>query len=219
MKSRNIKLIALMATLASGSAFASTQTFTHNTATATGAFTDNFFLSGFNTSLGTLTSVNILLTSSVTGQVNIFNNTSVTQAFTNASASVPVSVAGPDGTTTSQTATAFQASGTVNPGTNSFPGLTGTQSSNVSVVASNFYLYQSVSPLNLAFALTVGNGTFSGSSVAGVFFSGNESAGGTTAITYTYEAVSAVPVPAAIWMFGGGLLSMLSLVRRKAVAA
>jgi len=34
-----------------------------------------------------------------------------------------------------------------------------------------------------------------------------------------YTAPSAVPVPAAVWMFGAGLMSMLGLTRRKSVAA
>lgn len=37
--------------------------------------------------------------------------------------------------------------------------------------------------------------------------------------TLAYTAPSAVPVPAAVWMFGAGLMSMLGLTRRKSVAA
>jgi len=37
--------------------------------------------------------------------------------------------------------------------------------------------------------------------------------------TLSYTAAAPVPVPAAIWMFGAGLLSMLGFNRRKAVAA
>lgn len=38
-------------------------------------------------------------------------------------------------------------------------------------------------------------------------------------LSFTASPVAAVPVPAAIWMFGAGLLSMLGLNRRKAVTA
>lgn len=36
-------------------------------------------------------------------------------------------------------------------------------------------------------------------------------------ITYTYDDISAVPVPAAIWLFGSGLVGLVGVARRKKV--
>jgi hypothetical protein len=210
------KVFALAAMLAAGSANALTISYSHNTPLSSVPFSDTFNLQLFDTNLGTLTGVTIDLVSNVTGQVDIFNNTGSAQSFTNASAIVPVTVTGPSSTSTTVNATATQASGTAAVGTSSYAGLTGTQSNSVNVLAANFSAYQGVGTTFGSFTTFTTGGSFSGSSVPGVFFSGSAVADGAVTVTYNYE--TAAPVPEAdtyaFMALGMGLVGLLARRRK-----
>ena len=71
------------------------------------SFTDPFTLKGFNTALGTLTSVVMGYASTITTSISVHNsNKTSAQSFTSATASVPVTITGPDGSKDTATATA-----------------------------------------------------------------------------------------------------------------
>ena len=200
-------------------AFAGVQSFSHTTATGTAPFTDNFSLPAFNTALGTLTSIELNLSTSSTAEVDIFNNTGTSQAFTNATSAVPVAVGGPAGVSTSQSLVAGPLAGTAPTGFNAYKGITGTASTSAFVPAANFAAYEAPpSNSNLAFVFNGQNGAYSGTAAPGVLFGGNASVGGTTQIIYTYTVATpptpSVPEPAAFTILGLGIAG-LSMVRRR----
>lgn len=208
--------IAIAALLAAGSANALTISYSHNTPLSSVPFSDTFNLQLFDTTLGSLTGITIDLVSNVTGQVDIFNGTGSAQSFTNASAIAPVTVTGPAATSTTVNATATVASGTAVVGNSSYAGLTGTQSNSVNILAANFSAYEGVGTTFGSFTTSSTGGSFSGSSVSGVYFSGSATADGTVTVTYNY--MTAAPVPEAdtyaFMALGLGLVGMLARRRQ-----
>jgi hypothetical protein len=70
----------------------------------------------FDSNLGTLLSVDLVLTATVNGEVDIYNLTTQTQAFTNSFVSTLVSVTGPDGSSVTEMPFAYVTSGNANAG-------------------------------------------------------------------------------------------------------
>jgi len=207
-----LKTMALIGALLGASALsaqAATQTFTYNIAQTQTPFTDTFTLPAFDPALGTLTGVEVTAAWSGVANVSIINTTGVTQTFTNATVSNPVSVSitlsGLTWTGT-DTLTAAVASGNLTSFANNFPGLPLTSST----------LGNPIPPLSLAdfegaaltipFVVTGDNGSYSGTSVSGVYFGGSATVGGDVDIEYTYS--NTVPEPATWAMMGLGFAGL-----------
>jgi len=230
MTKRSMFLIAAFGLLASlggvGSAHAGMATITQSFTIPTGTVPFNQTVSAnqFNyyvpVGKGTLDSVEVILTATITGNVSIVNITAMPQAFTNATASVPVTIAGPD-VSLSETATTTPQSGTVPPyaGTPyTLPGSTTTDTT--SGFAANLTPYLGTGTNDLNFTFSGGTGTYGGSSVFGVFFGGTATAGATIQVLYNYTPV--VPEPSSMALLGIGMAGFLSfrrlLQKRKTVA-
>lgn len=177
-----------------------TQTFTQ--ASTAVPYTYNFSANQFNTSDGTLNSVVITIGSNVVGEVDVFNSSGSAESFTNATASVPVTLTGPAGLDVSTTATTPAISGTANPGPNAFPGQMTTVSESTTL-SSGFSDYIGTGTISQQFSFNAGSGTFAGSGSNTVFFSGSASADATITIVYNFTAL-AVPEPSSIVLLGMG---------------
>jgi hypothetical protein len=206
---------------AAGSARADfiTQTFTH--AAQTVPYTFNFAANQFNPALGTLQSITVTETSNVTGFVNVVNINTVDEAFSKATASVPVSLNGPAGLSIGVTATTPAQSGTVAANTISpplaLPGQTIAVSASTTLTSTGALApYIGTGVNNLSFTFGAGTGTYAGSAPFGVFFGGSASADATITVTYTFAAV---PEPSSVALMGiGGVLGLVAVrkARRKA---
>jgi hypothetical protein len=206
-----------IASVCLASAATLTETFTHVTPTSTTPFTDSFTLAGFNTALGTLDSIQISISTTATAEVDVFNITGGPLPFTNATASVPVTVKGPDATTTSVTLVAGPIAGIANPGANMFPGIPGSGSSSIFVPVADFATYENPGGTPVSFMVSSVGGTYSGSGAAGqLFFGGLAVAGGTTTVVYTYDTVvtTTTPEPTTMALFGSAFVG-LGLIRRR----
>jgi len=202
--------VALACAAASVQGATITQTQSYGPSTVPFSTTKLFNL--FDSNLGTLTSVEVILNTTATAEVDIFNITGIPQAFTGATATVPVTATGPGGASASTAPTAGPFSGTANPGLNSFPGLT------ASAMGTSF---PSVAPyeapsggINLVTLTVAGvNGNYSGSAAPGVFFGGSATASGTVQLIYTYT--STVPDGGVTLALLGSALTGLAFARRK----
>ncbi|MDQ1470363.1 MAG: hypothetical protein QOJ99_1843, partial [Bryobacterales bacterium] len=87
---KSIAFMAIAMFAGSGSLFASLQTWTHVTPQHASQFIDNFVLPAFDTTLGTLTSIQITLTANSTANVKVFNFNAAARTFSDASASFPL---------------------------------------------------------------------------------------------------------------------------------
>ena len=199
-----------------------TQTFTHSSQTV--PYTYNFAADQFDPTLGALTSVVITETSNVTGEVDVLNITNSAQAFTGASASVPVTLSGPAGLSVAVTASTPGQDGTIAANTIStpltLPGETISVSASATITALGaLAAYIGTGTNSLSFSFDAGAGTYSGSAAQGVFF-GAASADADITITYNYTpATHPVPEPTGYALLGlGGVVGLFSrqALRRKA---
>ncbi|HMD61944.1 MAG TPA: choice-of-anchor E domain-containing protein, partial [Opitutaceae bacterium] len=173
----------------------------------------------FDSTLGTLTSVNLTLTSTADGTVSVINFTASPQSFTNAFASMTVNVTGPDGTATTVTPVSTQATGIANP-----PAFTITNFNPVgatavsSVSAGNLGMYEAIGGGTLDFIInSSATGSYGGTGTPGaVGFGGSAAAYGDLQITYDYTVV---PEPATYTVLVGAAALGLVLLRRRMLAA
>jgi hypothetical protein len=162
----------------------------------------------FNPSLGTLTGVTLSVDATITADIQVVNINTSPMAFTNATASVPVTATGPGGATATVTAMAVVPSGTAAPGLNDFPGVAGSTSGVNPVSPADFSLYIGTGTFTGTLSVVAPTGTFSGSGPPGLFFGGTATAGGSIDVTYTFTP--AVPEPSSMALLGIGMVSLLS---------
>ena len=225
--------LSLCAVACSGAAHAAVVSHSHVTPRGAVPFVDVFTLPNFDPSLGTLTGVTVSATTEALAQVDVFNATDRARAFSNARASIPLTVTAPAGVTLHLVATAGPIGGTAKPGYNAFPGNSASGSGAIDLPVSAFAAFIGLAPGSFSmtpgdYTADFGDATFSGTAVPGVFFGGNAFAGGSTTITYTYTDAPLppptpnpagmgmpVPEPMSLTLLGAGLLGTAALRRTR----
>jgi hypothetical protein len=217
-------LLAAALTAAPGYALAATHTVTETYTIATTAtpFTIDFTLPGFDTSLGALTGVEMMLSTTTAALVNVFNFNLASETFSNATVSVPVTVTGPGSTHVTATDVAGPAAGSVAAGGFYFvpalgsytlvagettvTGLTGSANDSAAVASSDFWRYEGAT-IDLSYSAAALDGSYAGTAPTLVAFSGSAQTGGTFQLVYTYDLQ---PVPEApTWaMIGLGFAAL-----------
>jgi len=182
-------------------------------------FTDNFSLPKFDVSDGTLTAVSITLAATTSGEVDVFNNTSITQNYTNASAYIPLSVTGPGNTTLSLLLTSSGVNGTVAPFSLASTAISPVTGSDTVALTNDLSIWEGSTgqtiPLSLSFA---GDGTYGGTGPLQVYFGGDAVGSATATITYTFTNPGMVaPEPDTILLvaIALGFLALGRPARRK----
>jgi hypothetical protein len=180
------------------------------------SFNQNITFNKFDTSLGVLNSVTLSLNTSVTAEIDVFNLSGKAQTFSNATASVPVKITGPDGTNFTVTSVAGPISGSVS----SLVGITpfignATATGNTTVAPANFGNYSGWGGGNLTVTFAGLGGTYSGKAPSYVFFGGSANAGGTLTLTYNYTKIQPIPEPGAATFLAAGVLGSVGMVIRR----
>jgi hypothetical protein len=199
---KKIPILAVIAATAGSLLFASqaranTESFTVDYGTEVSPLTSPdsvlYLLPKFDTALGTLTNVSLVLSSNdeVAGQ--IFNITGSNIPYTDAFATIPVTVSAVilDGLTATATGYATYGAGVALPGLNSLPSVTVT-ASDTAGLSSGFAPYEGVGGQTYDLTVTSTFGTYGGQadgSTPLLFFVGSAASYGDVEVTYTYTAV------------------------------
>jgi len=178
-------------------------------------FSNNFTFNLFDSTLGVLGQVTVSLSTSITAEVDVFNSLAVNQSFTNATASIPVTLTAPDAVVLTATGVAGPVSGTAIPGFNAFPGLTANASSSQNLPMADWGFYEGIGPMTGNLTASAASGTYSGNANPGVFFGGSAVAGGTITIVYLYQPAGTIPEPGATTFLAAGVLGSLGMVIRR----
>jgi hypothetical protein len=203
----------------SGAAFAQTASETFSSSSYFGCALDNadFYVPTFNPALGTLENVDVTLTFKMNPTITVYNTTTSSIKFTDATISVPIEVSGLGLTTFDTTLTASH-SGTASAGLNSR--LLGPFSSTdtEAVSASNFADWedQPASTDKVNFTFTKGDPAYSGTAQGyGLLFGGTDAQYGKISVQYTYLSVLAAPEPSGkVLSLIVGLSMMLIMIGR-----
>lgn len=162
-------------------------------------FPNSVGLPKFNPAQGTLTEIILTLTSTFIAGSEIYNSTSSSQTFQNATADdMTVKISGPYGLNTSGTFSTGTSSGVVGP--SSFTHVASVSGSfldsSVNVPASAFGQFTGSGFASVTLSAPTPTGTYSGSAAPGVFFGGFADSFGSLKVEYIY---SAVPEPGTYW--------------------
>lgn len=181
-------------------------------------FSIDFAVPLFDSRLGTLNNILLSLTTSIVGEIGIYNPGPVAKPFVNAFATIPVTVTSkaPDASALTAHATATVAAGQAAPGISTFSGIASSGSSSTSVLPADFASYIGPGSGSALFSAVSGAGTFGGTTGSNLFFGGAATANGVFTVRYDYDPVAPVPLPAAAWLLGSGLVWFGAMRRRRA---
>lgn len=206
--------------MAAGFARADTITLTYNMTPVEGAtlapsYQYDFSLNKFDTSLGTLTGVELQQVTSIVPEIQIYNITGGTLPFDSASTHAPISFAGPDGTSSLVAADYTIGANTVSSLETIFsPALPTIVTGSVNVQPANFASYEGTGTANFTTTFEANSSSITTGAPGGtIFVGGSMIAGGSFAVTYTYTPV---PEPSTIALLATGLISLLGYARRRA---
>jgi len=207
---------ALLLAYGVGTAQAGTITQTFSSPAQPVPWSTTYLANQFNPSLGTLTSVEIDVTSNIVASVLVFNDTSSTQSFTNATASIPITLTGPASLSLSATGTTTGQTGTVGPGLKeTLPGVPTTASTSTTLTSpGDLAPYIGTGVSTLVFNYAAGDGTYSGTAASGVFFSGSATADASVEVIYNYTTT--IPEPSSVILAGIGIVGVAAFGRRRA---
>ncbi len=216
-------VLGVISFAANGTVNAATLTFSHSTPSSSIPISDSFNLQLFDTTLGTLTAVDIFFSATATQEVRVFNASFSTLPFTNAFSSTTLTLTAPAGANVALTSSYTVSSGTATGPFfyTSFMGSPTNLSNSLSILLADFAAYQGVGTVYGAFAIADTSSTFSGNGL-GLTFGGSLVSAESVTIQYTYDLPSvATPVPAALPLFATGLgaLGLLGGRRRRKAAA
>lgn len=201
---------ALLLTATATAQDTKTQTFSIGSPLQCLSSTGNFTLPDFDSSLGTLESINLTLTITNCSKIQVFNNSNQSVDFTNASLNLLGSVSGPGGTTLNTSVTASIPSGTAHLGLNCFPTTKNSTTVSSLLDPSLFSLWQDQDGNVVDLSYVKGDPTFAGTALGnGLFFGGEIKGYGKVTVEYTYLSGGngspiATPEPA------GGYLSAIA---------
>jgi len=192
-----ISRAAALLTLASSILTAGTQSYSVTIPQSSGAFSQPFTLPNFNPAQGFLTGVTITFSYSTTSSVAVVNTNAAPQSFTNATAAIPLTLGAPAGLSATMNSVAGPLSGTVPGGSVvTFPAPPTSGTLTVNVPNGNFSSFETPPSTGTgAYTFSAGSGTYSGSAIPGVGFSGSASAGGTATVTYTFTPPPVISCP------------------------
>jgi len=199
---------------------AAAQTDTFSSSSTLGGATQpaEFVLPGFNTDQGTLDSINITLELSLTPVISVYNSTSATEGFTNASVALPVEVNGPGALDFTTNAGASLASGQANPGVNNYSLAATSTSASEQVPSANLDLWENQPGNTVSLAVTPGFPTFQGTAQGGgLFFGGSATESAKITVQYSYLPTSAAaPEPRGVYLTAlVGLAMMAAMLGRR----
>ncbi len=180
-----------------------TQTFTIGGTVESASPFGEFTLPAFDPTLGTLQSIDLTLSIDSSSTIKVYNTASTPVGFTNASINLPLSVSAPSGITFTLNLGATLASGTAQPGLNTFGALTTNETLSQSVGSAAFALFEDQPGGTVTFSYNKGNPTYQGTDLGNsLFFGGSETGSGELKIVYTYlnSAVQPTPEPAGMYL-------------------
>jgi hypothetical protein len=187
-------------------------------------FSTGFSVQKFDSQLGTLSGVQLTLSTDISARIDVWSNLAAPTSFSNAFATFPVTVTAqsPDTTAVTATVTATLASGLAlprMPGSfiNQFTGLSGTATATTTVLPSAWSFYVGLGGGSASFTATAGNGSYGGTSPFGLFFSGAGLAGGDFTVRYDFSPAATVPVPGSLGLLAGALALVGLYTGRRAV--
>jgi hypothetical protein len=198
----------------SASAQTIVQTFTVGPPAVSVPFSNSFTFNKFNTALGVLGSVTLNLNANVTAEVDVFNTGGTASAFTNATATIPLTLTAPD-TVITGNAVAGPISGTANPGANAFPGLPANINQTTNIASLFFPDYEGAGMGTGTLTAASSAGTYSGTGNSNLLFGGNASVTETITLTYNYQSAGTVPEPGTVTFLAAGVLGSLGMVIRR----
>jgi hypothetical protein len=176
---------------------------------------DNFTFNLFNSQLGSLGFIELQLSASITAEVDVINISNSPQTYSNATASVPITLTAPAGFTETATSVAGPESGTAAPGETELTGLPASASSNNNIPQIDWGSYVGVGTLTGNINASSTSGTYQGTGGNSVFFGGNATAGATITLTYFYIPTGFVPEPGTTTFLAAGVLGSLGMVLRR----
>jgi hypothetical protein len=142
----------------------------------------------FQESIGMLQGIELSLTLNGTESVDVINIANTTEAFNNASATIPITVTGPGGLTATIDPTSGPVSGNASFGQNvQTAGAQFSQPDGVLLAANSSY--ESNTPgavVSIPLTFTVGTGTYTGSGSPDLFFGGQPDAYAIVSVQYIY---------------------------------